>query len=1331
MDFRRYSEKNMPSDSSERNLNIYDVLKAEATKPFQQVIDESIHKSEQDIDDEFVSTAKRTVDEISMTIHNPKTLNELKEKYDQEINTLSQKKIPQIKKELEEANENVAKCEGPQKESKIKKEDSHAEFAKYANSAFKCYETLFRQEKAIKECLLGIKATFVTERETKNPSQNKIVKKYFDIPKWNTVREMKILFVKLSKLRKLSRNLKKSIEKDEVSSQKFWSNPLVNQGQHHLGKNSSAASIDKMQDEHIKKLISKFSKKQKEFNNYCYTSIKKLSSLIDVEEDIKKCLEEELKVNLDPYTKKTEEYLDALKLAKKKQRGLKESLKYYQIETYELLRKLKNVEHLEAEIFTYLWKKQNLETKRDYVKLNHKLISPPSDRHSQRDTLPSQKESSPPTDISSPSEIHSQIPEPKKGIYDYHILAADKPLKQVIDESIHKSEKDIDDQFVSTAKRTVDEISMTNHTPETLNRLKEKYDQEINTLSQKKIPRVKEELKQARNNVAFWVKSQRLSEKTKEDLRSIFAKYTKEAFKCRKAFCQQEKDIISLLNKMMEINANSDTISKNRKDRISRNIDEMFKRFSRLCKLAQNLEDSIKKDEDFKTFYKKKDEYYKKKDEFRNYYVNNIATKLPIVFDDVNKEINKKINDYYQNATTGFIKALTLAKEYQIRLKQYSDSYQSATGILLRKVEEAGNLQSKIANLSQETQDFVVKKTHVELNHKLISSPSDIHSEPDTIYSQEDSSPPSGTSSPSDIHSEPDTIYSQEDSYPPSGASSPSNIHSQRDTLYLQEDSYPPSVASSPSDIHSEPDTIYSQKDSYPPSGTSSPSNTILHSEEQSSSESTSKADPMIIEAQITSWHKICSKRDILPSQKESSPPSDTILHSEEQSLSEPTSKVNPTIIEAQNASWHERLLAKLRAYIYTAPDIYSQRDILPSQKEISPPPYTSSSSDIQPQSYTLPSQKEISPLSKTHSRIDDPSYSSRKTYRTSPAQLEDSSPQKAASELPQRMMQDANKDGAQEIKPKDLNKKFQYKQNQDDKTRQANIDKSKSINITDISRFEHELEHKLKEYTEGIYIFNKGEDELIKIYNEIVELKKKINNPERAKQIEQKFDKQSSSEFGVRNQEMTIEELKKELQQYSRESAPSKGNNCSLYALMMAADYDLKDEKTRRLVEEIIAEVRDFLDTNDIAEKNTMLDLSTRSGHDAIKYLKEQNYLGDFTNIVVYAIYKGIPPYKWRMLPGEEGQKPLRIYFNSMESHYYALIPKNPAKTDTLPSQKETSLQPKTVSSHYFEELSPMSIRQGTPAPALSMEMMPYLFDVPSHKSDADPIGESRKEAP
>jgi hypothetical protein len=87
---------------------------------------------------------------------------------------------------------------------------------------------------------------------------------------------------------------------------------------------------------------------------------------------------------------------------------------------------------------------------------------------------------------------------------------------------------------------------------------------------------------------------------------------------------------------------------------------------------------------------------------------------------------------------------------------------------------------------------------------------------------------------------------------------------------------------------------------------------TILHSEEQSSREPTSKVDPMRIEAQIASRSEpakmqvrseVAAKMQVRPN-----------LHSEKQPSREPTSKVDPMRIEAQIASRSEPAKMQVRS---------------------------------------------------------------------------------------------------------------------------------------------------------------------------------------------------------------------------------------------------------------------------------------------------------------------------------------------------------------------------------------------------------------------------------
>ena len=342
MEYRRHPEKKIShySDQS-KSPTIFDLLKAEANKPYKQLIQESIHKPMQDIDDEFVSTAQRTPAEIrTKTNHTPESLNALKEKYSKEIVTLKENKIPYIEEKLNQARIDIIIYDDEQEEAEMEKDNLFSYQAGSIKSAIEVYTSLCEKEKKLNKCLND------TLRETINSNDAKITFSWID--RTVTLRPQKFkLFDKLSQLRRLSRELKDSIEKGED----------------------------------IEKLINKFTEKEIKFKDL-FLNLKKYVSKLPSLLDAYKCSENEI----DKYCKYKEKYLIALGDANKSLERLKLALADFRTKTDKFLKKRKEIEYLESEYFKLLRQKELLIKKELNVALNYRLIYTQHETSSQPET---------------------------------------------------------------------------------------------------------------------------------------------------------------------------------------------------------------------------------------------------------------------------------------------------------------------------------------------------------------------------------------------------------------------------------------------------------------------------------------------------------------------------------------------------------------------------------------------------------------------------------------------------------------------------------------------------------------------------------------------------------------------------------------------------------------------------------------------------------------------------------------------------------------------------------------------------------------------------------
>ncbi len=694
MEFRRHTEKNEASCSSKNGISFFDVLKSEAKKSYTDTITENCQKSDSDIDNEFVSNGLHTVDEIKqMTDHNSASLKELMQKYGKEIETLREKQIPEIEEKLKEAKQELKLCTEKQIESHKEREHLVSKQLAYAKSAYAFYTRhCVEHVRNIREHLRAI----LTLLESKDAE---ITFQWID-RRINLPMHIRCLSSQLDKLCYSSDGLEKptKCEKD------------------------------------INKVIKKFEKKMTKFTNDINNLIKNVTILPSSSYACRNLIP-----TLHKYHENRKEHIEALKKVARMRENLDPFLNNYSKATDEYYGKVKNVKLLELELKSFLWLEDDLKRKRNNVELNYNKLLPQTHSPAGIHLKPDQPSKS----GISPSSSQEKDPFCDEDDY-FPVLKSDaeKSSTQIILENCQKSDSDIDNEFISNGLHTVDEIKEeTNHNPESLKELMQKYDNEIETLEKTQIPEAKRNLKKAKEEFKLHEKLQIELRREREHLVSKQSTFIKNAYDHYKSFCpKHKKDIKEYLNTILKLLQSED--AKTTFKRIDhtlalpRKIRDLSSQLDNLHSLSDKLKNSIKCG---------KEDTYK--------LITTFETNMPKFINDINnlrkkaenlssssqtcKLLESTIQEYHKDRKE-YLGALKVVDKTRRNLSSLLGDYRLATEKYLRKADDVKYWRANLKELLWRKEDLERKRNNVDSNYNKLSGK--IHLEPEET-------PESGTSS--------------------------------------------------------------------------------------------------------------------------------------------------------------------------------------------------------------------------------------------------------------------------------------------------------------------------------------------------------------------------------------------------------------------------------------------------------------------------------------------------------------------------------------------------------------------------------------------------------
>jgi methyl-accepting chemotaxis protein len=310
----------------------FPVLKSEAGKSSTQIILENYYQnSHKAIDNEFISNGLHTVDEIKAeTDHNSESLKGLIQKYDKEIETLEKMQIPEAKEKLKKANKDFKVYEKEQMKSRRERERLVSKQSTLIKNACDHYMSFcVGHEKDIKKYLNTILKLLQSEDAKTTFKQ---IDHIINLP-----RKIRELSSQLDNLHSLSGKLKNSIK---------------------CGKTDTD------------KLITNFEKEMTNFINDISNLRKKAENLLSSSQTCKL-----LESTIQEYHKDRKEYLEALKAVDKARSNLSSLLFDYRLATEKYLKKADDVKYWRANLKELLWRKEDLERKRNNVDSNYNKLS--------------------------------------------------------------------------------------------------------------------------------------------------------------------------------------------------------------------------------------------------------------------------------------------------------------------------------------------------------------------------------------------------------------------------------------------------------------------------------------------------------------------------------------------------------------------------------------------------------------------------------------------------------------------------------------------------------------------------------------------------------------------------------------------------------------------------------------------------------------------------------------------------------------------------------------------------------------------------------------------
>jgi hypothetical protein len=872
-----------------------------------------------------------------------------------------------------------------------------------------------------------------------------------------------------------------------------------------------------------------------------------------------------------------------------------------------------------------------------------------------------------------------------RSFFDILKSEANKSYKDIITENCQKSDSDTDNGFVSNGLRTVDEIKqMTDHYSASLKELVQKYDQEIETLREKQIPEIEDKLKKAKQELKLCTEKQRESYKKREDLVSKQLTYIKSSYDFYMHNCVKHvRDIREHLRTFLTLPESKDAETTfqwtDHRSNLPRHISYLSSQLDKLCYSSDKLEKSTKCEKNINKLITK---FETKMTKFTND-VNNLIENLASSSHSY-KDLMTSIHKYHENRQK-HLEALKKVARIQENLDSCLNNYSKVTEEYYGKVKNVKILELELKSFLWLEDDLKRKRNNVESNY-------------DKLLPQTHSS---------------DKIHLKTERPSKSEASS---FTSQEKDPFCDEDDYFPVLKSEAGKSSAQIILENCQK-----------SNNAIDNEFVSNGLHT------VDEIKIETNHNTESLKELMQKydneidtlEKMQIPEAEGKLKEAKEDFKLYEKKQIRSRIQREN------LVSKQSALIKNANDHYKsfcveqEKDV---KKYLSTILKLLQNKDAQTTfeqtdgTRTLPRQiRDLSSqLDNLHSLSDklknsikcgkEDTYKLITKFETEMTKfindisnlrrkVENLSSSSQTCKLLESTIQEYHEDRKEYLEAlKVVYKKrsnlssllVDYRLITREYLKKADNVKYWRANLKKLLWQKENLERKKGNVKLNYYVFT----DTMHLYPE-----KTLKPDNYSTSSEEESDNYSTSSEeehsnwilkNIKQDDYIEGDLEEELQQYKMKNAPSTGNNCLLYAFMMAAGHDITNEEVRKQVDDSINKVRAELESKGIVQEGQMLDPTDKCGLIAIQHLLEKRGdLNQFTELVIYAINETYRTdneisisHKTTIPLGKEGNQSLYLYYDGRGEvgHYYALFPKNPAQPETFPSQNENPSQPETL---------------------------------------------------